>query len=1352
MKQLSKILLLLLTLLICVTNARGNITTRHRIDITKGLTHNGVTSLLKDSRGYLWIGTYDGLNQYNYNDITNYKNQVRPQLFQSNRIHSLTQDDTGRIWIGTERGVTIFDYEKYSFEQLVGSGNGVSPLVNDIVITSDKAICIGSVQEILTYDMDGALLRSDTLPSDVHIKDVASAGEENYILASNKGLLLYDSSNGGVELIEDTLSRGVNAIVKCGKSEFILGLNSGIQYARVDINQSQLSIEPLSPVIYKDYNINTIAIDRKGGLWIGTENRGVLYRENYIDSNETELKCLFPEERVKDFVFDTDRVWVSTSDGGVVELSTVALPFKTMADNEIELPRIMPYNKDLILINSVKQFKLYNRKTGREEGLPFIVPQFVKNDYKTILRDNNDNLWIISSGEDMPVLYRIEEDRTIEIKSDQLSIIKAGRKNEAYPIEAICDGDGNFWITYVDDIYRISFDPQGEISSVESIKENQAIKDLGKVSRTRTLFYDEQKNLMWIGTNYCGLFRVDLNVDKETRLCDMQIDNYRHSEEDLQSLSADFISSILRSKDGTLWVGTEQGGLCKVKEKGNNLSFETISEKDGLSNNVVKSIQVDKYGNLWIGTNIGLSMYNVKSGNFTTYGHNMGRLKDQDFWYSSFVFEDGEMVFSQPKKVLIFDPETLYNQSDTVNIRFAGLRMSNQKIHPNVSYDGEVIIEKELSDGDTLELKWYQNIFSIDIDDLSDCYLSNHEIYYQLTSISDEWLMLPANSHSVTFNGIEPGHYLLKVGGKDSEGKIAETIELNIIISPPFSRSVFAYILYLIVIGLVIFVVIRSILLYQTLKHELTIKELEKGANEDKLRYLSNISHELKTPLSLILAPVALLREKFSLDITVTSKLDLIRRQSKKLLELIDLTHGIEANDLKGLRISRTIFSFDAMINDLKADFEFITQYDNKTFIIEKLSNEAINVEADRGMLEKIISNLLSNAIKHTVRGDVIKLSYYVSSQKPNNITLSLSDTGYGIDSEDLPHIFDRFYQAKRSGANNIGGTGIGLTFSKMLVELHNGEISVESELNVGTTFTVTLPIMVDAVVEDPICDKSLEDMVIYASDNSEIVVEGEYSTSLIYLVEDNQELRALLCEIIGRHFNVRSFANGTELFKELDNEWPDLIISDIMMPNDMDGYELCRRIKGDMKTSHIPVILLTACATVDEKIKGLQVGADSYIPKPFYPKHLITRVETLLHNRQLLRERFQVGIPLVYGKEANNSSLDNEFMEKLYKLFDENLSNEEINMNHLARELGKNRSMFFKKVKAITNNSPAELLKEYRLKRGAELLQQGEHSVNDICYLIGFKDRSHFSRVFKDKYGMPPSKFVAKANTKTTV
>ncbi len=458
------------------------------------------------------------------------------------------------------------------------------------------------------------------------------------------------------------------------------------------------------------------------------------------------------------------------------------------------------------------------------------------------------------------------------------------------------------------------------------------------------------------------------------------------------------------------------------------------------------------------------------------------------------------------------------------------------------------------------------------------------------------------------------------------------------------------------------------------------------------------------------------------------------------MLEIIDLTHGVELNDLKMMRLTPSKINFDGVVEYLISDFEFMAEYDNKIFKVERVASSPIDVVADLGMLEKIISNIISNAFKHTLAGDIVTFKYWIED---HNLIFQVEDTGCGIDQEDLPKIFERFFQAKRSSGANLGGIGIGLTLTKRLVELHNGEIRVESEVDQGTTFTITIPsasVGSEEIVPEQPKDGSSE--LIEDMDFAEIIIQSEYSSSLIYLVEDNSELRNLLEEVTGRYFKVRSFANAMLMFDALESEWPDLIVSDVMMP-EIDGYELCHRVKNSIQTSHIPVILLTACNTVDQKIKGLNAGADAYIPKPFYPKHLITRIETLLNSRQILRERFQIGIPLVMGRNSDTSAKDNEFMASLYELFNQQLDNEDINLDETAKAIGQNRSIFFKKVKSITNRSPYELLKEYRLQRATEFLTSGEYNVNEVCVMVGFKDRSHFSRLFKERYGVAPSKYV---------
>ncbi len=1321
--------------------ASASLSYKQTLDITNGLSDNAASCMYKDSRGYLWIGTFDGLCRYNDYDISIYKNEIGRQLYHNNRIKSVTEDNYGRLWIGTDFGLTIFNYETYDFKQITDVAGFPPTIVRKVYIENDRAICIAENRCIFIYDMDGNLLRCDRIPTEHIILDVEKLSSTEYLLAHNEGLFHYDSNKGKTTLVESKCKLPVKAIKKYKENGFILAYSNGIQKISVerDIRQNRHEVRPEEIISHKNLEINSISISKEGLLLLGSEKGGIFYFKNWKENLQAETPIsIFENLRVNQSLVDDDRIWISTFNNGVLELDGSNPTFKVMSEEELSMPEIVDYDGDRVLVNETNTLSIYNRKTLRREPLPFAIDRRLKGYNKVLWKSDKGVIWVVSKNENNKTeLHKIVGNKTIKLDSEKLKVIKQGKTHGTTPLNVTGDKEGNLWVAYLNDLYRISFDLDGEIDEVLSVWETDYVKEIEGFAYPRALYYDKKENLLWLGSNHKGLFRIKLDNQQKKSLADLEIDNFMHNPNTPESISSDFVSAVLRTNDGTLWVGTGYGGFCKVNENADQLSFEVKSTNDGLSNNVVKILTEDQFGNLWIGTNIGLNLYDVQQNRITTFGQENG-LKYQDFWYSSIICPDGELVMSCVNNIIVFDPEQCYTDATNTKLYFDDLKIYNQEIYPNKEYDNRIVYKKRFRDGDTLKLNYNENVFSINIDAISDKTSVSHLIKYKLLPSNSEWIELSKENRTIAINGLKAGKYQLLVKDLGSHHQLRDEIKLNLIIYPPIWKTTTAYLLYIVVVLMIIGAMMYAILSYQTISHNLRIKTMEKSANEDKLRYFSNISHELKTPLSLILAPLTLLKERFALDTDVRSKLELIGRQSKKLLDLVELTHGIEANDVDGLKASKTVYSFGSMIDDIAADFELVAKYNNKNFIVER-TEKPIAVEADRGMLEKVVNNLLSNAMKHTQANDTIKISYSLTSDK--KLKLNISDTGYGIAESDLPHIFDRFYKAKTS-IRNVEGTGIGLTFAKLLVELHNGEIYVTSKLTEGTTFSVVLPIVVDAVLKEKTKEPEVKrSEIIGFNDCSEISLEHDLSAASVYIVDDNDELRSILTEIVGAYFNVKSFRNGRELIESLEMEWPDLVISDVMMP-EMDGCELCSRIKGDIKTSHIPVILLTACTTVDDKIKGLKIGADAYIPKPFYPKHLITRIETLLYNRKLLRERFQVGIPLVYNKDSNTSDKDNEFMAKLYKLFDDNLDNEDINLDLLARDLGQNRSIFFKKVKVITNTTPNELLKEFRLTKAAELLQTGELSIKEVCVMTGFKDRSHFSRVFKAKYNVSPGRY----------
>ena len=499
----------------------------------------------------------------------------------------------------------------------------------------------------------------------------------------------------------------------------------------------------------------------------------------------------------------------------------------------------------------------------------------------------------------------------------------------------------------------------------------------------------------------------------------------------------------------------------------------------------------------------------------------------------------------------------------------------------------------------------------------------------------------------------------------------------------------------------------------------------------------------------MISRPLEVLKRTYRNNPDANEKLNLITRQSKKIQQLIEQVQDFRRADVNMLKMSYSRFNFDTFIQDLIIDFKFLADNDNKK--LEFIGDDSISiVSADKDKLEKIFNNLLNNAFKYTSSGDLIKIEYKKENEK--DLIVKVTDTGKGIDSADLNHIFERFYQSQNKDNTHITGSGIGLAFSKRLVEMHYGFISAESTLDEGTTITVRLPIVKKHLPTDVLDDinlpkekeVSVTSKIIKENTSLDLVSSGDFKESVIFYAEDNLEMRNFVSNLLSKYFIVKSFRNGKECLDAMEDEWPDIVISDVQMP-EMNGLDLCLRIKSDLKTSHIPVILLTALTNIEDHLQGIRDGADAYIKKPFNVQHLITNVEALLANRKQLRERYKIGIPLTKENNKNNRN-DNAFLEKLYSLIEENLDNQEFDLNNLARELYLNRTHFYQKVKVLTNQTPFELLKMYRLKKAAELLVQKGLSVNEVFIMTGFKSRTHFTKVFKEKYETSPGKYAVES------
>jgi len=1348
-----------------------------KLTITEGLAHNGVTSMLEDSKGFLWFGTYEGINKYDGYELKTFKNTVDNSLLTSNRVRSLNEDKHGNLWIGTDKGLTIYKYsqeqfEKFSSDKLINVGFNTS-IIRNIVINEENelVICITENNGLFVFNENDYSFLGQYKPKGKEDREfiifkALQIDKSHYLISTSVGLFNFDLDNKTFIRILESDINYCNSVIKISNNSFLVTLLNGVAIINKDVSRSDLF--HLKRKDLDTYQFNSSFFDAEGNLWLGTLNEGIVYIndvksfelhndfniENFTDNLSTLRSSCFISTSNND-------CWFATFNEGIYRFDVNKNPFhsyysikkgfsKVLASNTIT--HITAIDKDkAILTSSLGGLTILNTQTRRFEPLPFQLPQNVLSSVSAVYVDSKENIWLRLIGESGLIRFTkgsnsLEKVANISFPNSENLILRSFGE----------DSNGNIWIASSNDVYKIVIDSKNNVIRFESLSSHAFFKGENLLA-SRRIFVDPLYDFIWIGTQSKGLIRI--KNKKDDLLINSEIEQYKYDESDNWSLSSNFVSSIVRLPNDDLWIGTEGGGICKVLNSESKPKFISFTEKNGLSNNVVKGMLYDANNNLWVSTNIGMNLFNTQKKEFRKFNISDG-LAFEDFWYSTNRFENGTLMLSGLDGFIYFNPKEIPNAEELPKIQFENFKIFNRKINPGDTINKRVVLSKRISEVDEVILKHNENVFSLDFTSLHFLNPKNHSLKYRLLPFNDQWIEVPSNQKTINYSGLQPGSYKLSVMASNSLNDWTEPKTLNILIKPSIWNTNVAYILYTffgIVAG---FTITRVILKIQRLSHEVEIDQLEKNKfeelNEAKLRFFSNISHEIKTPLTLISRPLEILKKTYRNNPDANKKFDLITRQSKKILQLIEQVQDFRRADAHMLKMEYSRFNFDTFLQDLIVDFKFLADNDDKKLEIISGDDSLTIVSADKDKLEKVFNNLLNNAFKYTRPDDYIKVEYRKENEK--DLIVKVIDTGKGIDSVDLTHVFERFYQSQIRDNTHMSGSGIGLAFSKRLVEMHYGFISAESIVNEGTTITVRLPIIKKHLPTDVLDnidlpnekEISVSSKVIRENKALDIISSRDFQEAVIFYAEDNLEMRVFVSNLLSKFFKVKSFRNGKDCFEALEDEWPDIVISDVQMP-ELNGLDLCLKIKSDLKTSHIPVILLTALTNIEDHLQGIKDGADAYIKKPFNVQHLITNVEALLTIRKQLQERYQVGIPLSKENNKNNRN-DNAFLEKLYSLIEENIDNQDFDLNNLARELYLNRTHFYQKVKALTNQTPFELLKMYRLKKAAELLIQKGLSVNEVFMLTGFKSRTHFAKVFKEKYNTSPGKFAAKSKRKQSV
>lgn len=1308
----------------------------YNFSVNDGLSQSTVYSILEDSHGFIWFGTRGGgLNRFDGYDFKNYKSSYNePSTLSGNEVISIYEDKKRNFWVGNRsNGLDRFDWATEKFIHYNIRKNSNEPFaVNDFFEDDNEKLWIATSAGIYFYEaVADSFVFYEPFPS-IPVSSIARSKKGILIFGTKEGIFSLDSNTGNFERNIPLDFQGTPKgmlwnlpVMVDSKQNVWFGTLSGL-YLITDFETGSYLENPFKIPELQNIHPRSIAEDSNGQIWVGTEhglikidpNTGnyVFFRHN---DNDPETIC---HNSVHSILEDSmGNLWIGTW-GGISMFSKQAKKFKHVMH--------IAYSNSLSN-NIVSSF------TESEKGLWIGTEAGGLNFF-----DNNNHLFTFyrkndSSGikSDNVKCLHLDSDGILWVGTWRKGLYRLNQKtgnfdNFLSDQNVFClreDFNGYLWIGTVDGLYK--FNRYTGAFKLYSPENSSGLNDFFVTS----IFCDSRGNI-WAGTKQGGLHLYNAQNDRFI--------GFTHGENDESGLIDNYIICINQDEKGSLWIGTNNG-VCLYDY--NSGKFEDFSRLMKLPDNVINGIV--PYGNsiLWISTNEGLSRYNVETGELRNYDSRDGLQSNEFNRGAYFKKNNGEVLFGGINGYSSFFPETVKDNTVIPKVILTDFKLFNNSVIPNSDNSP---LTKHISETDNITLKHNQSFFTFEFVALNFVMSEKNQYRYKLVGYDNDWVDL-GNVRKVSFMNLRNGDYTLKIiASNNDEVWNNEGISVDIKILPPFWRTGWAYLIYFIVIGFIVLFLQNQISSRIKQKNAILNERLEKERNEElnqmKLSFFTNITHEFRTPLTLISAP---LDNLISEDVTIERKeyyYRLIKSNVQRLKRLVDQLMDFRKAENERLKLKVTAIDINEFIQSMGDNFSELARKKEIDFKVhvEEISDQ---VYFDPGKVDKIIFNLLSNAFKFTASGGSIMLQ---AGLEGRNLTIKVTDTGVGISQPDIEHVFERFYSSSIKDKIHNSGTGIGLSFSKKLAEIHKGALTVTSEPNVKTTFKLAIPAFIEEYSKEEIIE---DDNVEFVNENSAkfddlaSIIEDEAldANHTMLIVEDNQELSEYLRTQFSANFLVMTASNGKEGYTIAREKMPDIIISDVMM-NEMDGFELCRKVKNDFVTNHIPFVMLTALSGFENKMSGLETGADAYIEKPFEFKYLDLVIHNLLNQRSILKEKYFLENRSLASFSEN--SMDSKFLLKIEKIVFDNLYNSEFNVNTLAAQLNMSRSQLFRKFKVLTESSPSDFIRIARIKKAAEILlkEGGSIGINELAYEVGFASPSHFISCFKKYFGKTPKEYAS--------
>ena len=1367
---MQRIITLLVTLFFYVYSygiQRDNINFKN-IDNNQGLSQNGITAIFQDRDGYMWFGTHYGLNRYDGMNIRSFYASNSFNDLSDNTINSIVQDLAGNIWIATEQGLTVYNpitHKLYNLKKYNPKNSLFGQNIQSIKLIDGK-IMFTSQNGLWSIDSGKELFKEENTRS-ICEKSIRYKISNSLNLESLK--IHEKDKNGNYWLT----NKNQVILTKISSNELII-------LAKIQIGYSS------------DISISAFFQDNFSNIWIGTQKNG-LFHLKAVKGNYLATK-IYPKKdseinfsRIANIIQDHQSNLIVTSRAnGAVKINKEALRnnvFNSSAISAFDLPtkkiKSIYISRDKTLWigslgngvffqnNSGLKFKNYHIKENNNNSIISNTRSIIKDDYNNLWlgtlfeglfiydTTNNKILKSILNGKSIFALSKIDNQHILVGTSDGLYLVtftknnyttkKLNTNNKINPIVfSIAHVNNQYWIGTDNNLISFSLTNDFNLVSVVNYK-NLTPSSLNSINFVRIVEYDPIHNILWIGTQTKGLVVAKLNKD-------YSINNFSHFNQNQNSLdNNDYICDILLDNKNNSWVGTKNGLFqINLNKDGVASKIKKITIREGLPSNLIQSIETDKKGNIWVGTNRGLVKLN-QAYKTTIYDVNDGIQNYEFTEHSSYFDSNGLLYFGGIDGISTFFPDNSnqVNYNEPVNISeliINGINV-NDRILKNDSY--------------TITLDHFEN--NLNINFLSPNYYNqkNCKYAYVLEGFDETWLTASANTHEVNYKNLPPGSYTFKIKVSNEDGRWeSKYTSLSIVIKPLFWLTFPAFCFYLILLYFLIKLIstITKKRLDKKNKDQLEKQyqqQMEK-INKSKLEFFINISHEIRTPLTLILCSIEKLISNFKLNPKQEKEALTIDKHVNNLLELTNellAIHKMETGNYQ-LKVQKNdVISF---LKNIKVIFKSLAKSKEIKISIDSLEPELF-IWFDKNALGKIMYNLVSNAIKHTNNGGSIIIKAFPSADE-GFLIIDVIDNGSGIDPNYISKIFNRFYHHGGNMDRYVNGFGIGLSLTKSMIELHKGTISVRSEMNIGTTFTLNLPFDENAYSDDEksdrflwyndipsalsIVDNNQENEVV----NNELVIKNadfNDEKPTILFVDDNKDLIENMAEYFMDNYNIYTAYNG-QIGVEMANKLqPDLIISDLVMPV-MNGIELCEALKSDIKTSHIPIILLSAQGDMNSQFEGVKSGADYFVPKPFNIKILNLTIKNIIDSRNKFKNLFLSNKYDDAGDLTTNSK-DKEFIEKLLKYVNDNIEEDNLNIINIADEFSMSRSTFFRKVKIITGTTGKEFIDSVRLKRATKLLLESDLNISEIAYAVGHSNPQYFSKWFKSHYKMSPSEYILK-------